>query len=201
VVRVNSLTFSRLYSDLNMNKKPWKSLEKTVLQETPFPLVREKLRSHTGAELVYTYVPGRHNWVTIFPVTGNKTVLLVRQYRHIWGEFFLELPAGGGNPSEAPILAAQRELQEEVGATSSEWIALPSYRAPGLFAATIHPFLALDCDRIALPQHEDGELMDVLEVPLLEAYQMLEEGQINEASNIIVMLCAKPILQAKGLLV
>jgi ADP-ribose pyrophosphatase len=183
-----------------MNEKPWESLEKTVLQETPFVLVREKLRSHTGAELVYTYVPGRHNWVTVFPVTGDKTVLLIRQYRHIWGEFFLELPAGGGNPSEAPVHAAQRELQEEVGATSSDWIALPSYRAPGLFAAIIHPFLALDCDRIALPQHEDGELMEVLEVSLPEAFQMLEDGLINEASNIIAMLRAKAILQAKGLL-
>jgi ADP-ribose pyrophosphatase len=186
VVHTNSLTSSRLYSDLIMNQKPWESLEKTVLQETPFVLVRETLRSHTGAELVYTYVPGRHHWVT--------------QYRHIWGEFFLELPAGGGNPSEAPVHAAQRELQEEVGATSSEWIALPSYRAPGLFAATIHPFLALDCDRVALPQHEDGELMEVLEVPLLEAYQMLEDGLISEASNIIAMLRAKPVLQAKGIL-
>jgi ADP-ribose pyrophosphatase len=183
-----------------MNKTPWESLEKTVLQETPFVLVREKLRSHTGAELVYTYVPGRHHWVTVFPITSDGTVLLVRQYRHIWGEFFLELPAGGGNQSEAPVDAAQRELQEEVGASSSEWIALPSYRAPGLFAATIHPFLALNCNRIALPQHEDGELMDVLEVPLFKAYQMLEEGQINEASNIIAMLRAKPILQAKRLL-
>jgi hypothetical protein len=51
-----------------------------------------------------------------------------------------------------------------------------------------------------LPQHEDGELMDVLEVPLLEAYQMLDDGQINEASNIIAMLRAKPILQAKNVL-
>jgi ADP-ribose pyrophosphatase len=183
-----------------MNKKPWESLEKTMLQETPFPLVREKLRSHTGAELVYTYVPGRHNWVTVFPMTSNQTVLLVRQYRHIWGEFFLELPAGGANPSEDTVHAAQRELQEEVGATSSEWIALPSYRAPGLFAATIHPFLALNCNRTLLPQHEDGELMDVIEVPFLEVYQMLEDGQINEASNIIAMLRAKSILQAKGLL-
>jgi ADP-ribose pyrophosphatase len=183
-----------------MNKKPWESLEKTMLQETPFPLVRETLRSHTGTQLVYTYVPGRHNWVTIFPVTSNKTVLLVRQYRHIWGEFFFELPAGGGNQSEAPVHAAQRELQEEVGATSSEWIALPSYRAPGLFAATVHPFLTLNCNRVALLQHEDGELMDVLEVPLPEAYQMLENGQINEASNIIAMLRAKPVLQAQGIL-
>jgi ADP-ribose pyrophosphatase len=184
-----------------MDKTPWESLEKTILQETPFPLVREKLRSHTGAELVYTYVPGRHNWVTIFPVTGNGTVLLIRQYRHIWGEFFLELPAGGGNLSEAPVHAAQRELQEEVGATSSEWIALPSYRAPGLFAATIHPFLALNCDRTLPLQHEDGELMEVIEVPLAQAYQMLEDGQINEASNIIAMLRAKPVLRTKVMLV
>jgi ADP-ribose pyrophosphatase len=182
-----------------MNKKPWESLEKTMLQETPFPLVREKLRSHTGAELVYTYVPGRHNWVTVLPVTSKRTVFLVRQYRHIWGEFFLELPAGGGHQSEAPLKAAQRELQEEVGATSSEWVTLPSYRAPGLFAATIHPFLALNCDRTLLPQHEDGELMAVIAVPLTQAYQMLEDGQINEASNIIAMLRAKSILQAKGM--
>jgi ADP-ribose pyrophosphatase len=183
-----------------MNQKPWETLETTTLQEIPFPLVRERLRSHTGAELIYTYVPGRHHWVTVFPVTIQGTVLLVRQYRHIWGEFFLELPAGGGSLDEDPVVAAQRELQEEAGASSSEWIALPSYRAPGLFAATIHPFLALGCVCSGSAQHEDGELMEVEEVALSEAYGLLEKGQINEASHIIAMLRAKPMLQARGLL-
>ena len=74
-----------------------------------------------------------------------------------------------------------------------------SYRAPGLFAATIHPFLALNCTISQPPQHEDGELMEVVEVSLAEAYELLEQGQINEASYIIAMLRAKPFLQDLGL--
>src|SRR5688500_20014187 len=54
----------------------------------------------------------------IVPVFQDKTVALVRQYRHAAGEYLLEIPAGTLNRGEDPLIGARRELEEENGVTS-----------------------------------------------------------------------------------
>ena len=53
----------------------------------------------------------------IVPVFADKTVALVRQYRHAAGEYLLEIPAGTLNRGEDPKEGARRELEEEIGVT------------------------------------------------------------------------------------
>jgi len=58
--------------------EPWDSLELQEIQQKPYPLVRERLRTHTGAEATYVYVPGRHEWVCVLPITPRGNVVLLR---------------------------------------------------------------------------------------------------------------------------
>ena len=43
-------------------------------------------------------------------------VLVVRQYRYVFGKVLDELPAGKLDPGEDPVTGALRELKEETGA-------------------------------------------------------------------------------------
>lgn len=58
----------------------------------------------------------------ILPVTSEGNFILIRQFRHVLGEYTLEFPAGGLSPKEDPAEAALRELYEETGYKSDELI-------------------------------------------------------------------------------
>ena len=48
-------------------------------------------------------------------------VCLLRQYRHVAGDWIWELPAGVIEVGEDPLETAQRELREEAGLVATQW--------------------------------------------------------------------------------
>jgi len=65
--------------------------------------------------------------VIVVPLTADGEIVLVEQYRPPLGTQVIELPAGlfgDLGPDEAPSLAAARELEEETGFTSDDWLQL-----------------------------------------------------------------------------
>jgi ADP-ribose pyrophosphatase len=185
-----------------MNRdKPWESLSLEAIQHKPYPLVREQLRTQAGKELTYVYVPGEHIWVSVLPITQAGTVLMVHQYRHVWGRWTYDLPGGVGEPSEPPVVSARRELLEETGAEVAELIALPTQRMLGsLVAARGHSFVGLGAQVIHPLTPDDGELIEVVELPLREVYDLLNADSDFDAAATITLLRARPVLQARGLL-
>jgi ADP-ribose pyrophosphatase len=85
-----------------------------VFEGRVLTLQQETITLPRGGELVAEIVrhPGS---VVIVPVTGDGSVVLVRQYRHAIGEWAWELPAGSLKPGEDPDAAAVRECHEEIG--------------------------------------------------------------------------------------
>ena len=51
-------------------------------------------------------------------------VLVVRQYRYVFGKVLAELPAGKLDPGEDPVVGALRELKEETGAEPETFLPL-----------------------------------------------------------------------------
>ncbi len=81
----------------------------------------------------------------IVPVFADKTVALVRQYRHAAGEYLLEIPAGTLNKGEDPKEGARRELEEEIGVTSDNIEKLTEfYVSPGFLTEKMFVYLATD---------------------------------------------------------
>src|SRR5690349_20998123 len=69
---------------------------------------------HNGAKGIREVV--RHyGSVAALAVHDDGRIVLVRQWRHPVGASLWELPAGLLNHGEAPIVGAQRELEEETG--------------------------------------------------------------------------------------
>ncbi|MBB3310884.1 ADP-ribose pyrophosphatase [Rhizobium sp. BK196] len=126
----------------------------------------------------------------------RDVVVLVKQFRlpvYLNGDpaWMIEVPAGLLDGDE-PEAAIRREAMEETGYTVRDVRFLfKSYTAPGSITEVVHFFAAtIDADdRISdggglAEEHED---IEVLEVPLQEAFVMVERGEIIDLKTITLL--------------
>lgn len=124
----------------------------------------------------------------IVAIDDQKRVLLVRQYRSAAGQVMSELPAGILNANETPEACAIRELQEETGYKPGKIESLGGlYPSPGYTTEFIHLFLATELVEARLPADAD-EMIEVDNVPLLEALNLIDTGVITDSKTIIGLL-------------
>lgn len=128
--------------------------------------------------------------ITLLPLDDEQNVWFVRQYRHPARQRLLELPAGTLNPGEVPAIAANRELQEEIGMRAQRLEELASfYLAPGYSSELMHAFLAGGLSPSALPQDAD-EVISVEKVPASQVLGLAERGELRDAKSLVTILLA-----------
>jgi ADP-ribose pyrophosphatase len=115
----------------------------------------------------------------------DGTVVLIRQFRHAAGGFIYEIPAGKLHPGEDPLRCAARELEEEVGYRASSFELLSSiFTAPGFADEVIHVYKATGLTK-GWQQLDRDEVLDVIEMPLSDAMDKIEDGTIRDAKTIV----------------
>lgn len=121
----------------------------------------------------------------VVPVKDDGTVVLIKQFRHAAGGFIYEIPAGKLHPGEDPLHCASRELEEEVGYRASSFELLSSiFTAPGFADEVIHVYQATGLTK-GRQQLDRDEVLDVIEMPLAEAVEKIEDGTIRDAKTIV----------------
>jgi len=121
-------------------------------------------------------------------------VLVVRQYRYVFGKVLAELPAGKLDPGEDPVVGALRELKEETGAEPETFLPLGRIiPAPGCYGEILHLFLAKGLK--FSEQHLDpDEFLNVERVPFDEMVHRCMNGEIDDAKTVAAVLRAKVLL-------
>ena len=121
----------------------------------------------------------------------NKSIVLVRQYRHAVGEYVLEIPAGIIEAGEDPINTAERELREETGFYSYNITPLISmYKSMGYSTENHHIYLATDL--IQGEQDLDAEEdIEIVIIPIEKVIEMIFSGEIFDAKTIAGVLAYK----------
>ena len=128
--------------------------------------------------------------VVIVPVFQDKTVALVRQYRHAAGKYLLEIPAGTLNRGEDPLIGARRELEEEIGVTSESIEKLTEfYVSPGFLTEKMFVYLATDL-REGKQNLEEDELLSIEKFTFPEAFEKIKTGEIQDAKTIAGLILA-----------
>ena len=155
----------------------------TLHQSRVFTLLRENITLDNGVttELDIIRHPGAS---AIVPISLNNTVILIKQYRHAVKKFIWEIPAGTFNPNETPLECAKRELIEEIGFSGNTWHNLGMITPlPGYSDERIHIFLAADL--VPDKQNLDkDEILDVHEIGLADATEMIYNGSIQDGKTI-----------------
>ncbi len=133
--------------------------------------------------------------VAIVALDSQRHVLLVRQFRLAAGRVMLEIPAGTLEPNEAPIVCAERELQEETGYKPQQLEPLGGiFVAPGYTTEYIHLFLARNLVESRLDMDGD-EFIEVIKLPLADALAKIDSGEIQDAKTITALLRVARLLE------
>ncbi len=116
----------------------------------------------------------------IMPVTRERQVVFIEQYRHPFDAKVIELPAGLvgdilGEDGEERLAAAKRELIEETGYASDDWrLLLEGPSSPGLTTECFTMYLASEAYRVGDGGGDGTEDIAVHLVPLEEAEAWLQ---------------------------
>jgi ADP-ribose pyrophosphatase len=140
-----------------------------------------------GQEVVYP-VLALGVTVGVLPFVDASRVLLVGQYRHLQGAVSWELPGGGAQNGEDPIVAAQRELREEGGYRAERLVLLTRFYPSNAYLDEIaYCYAAYRLTPDPLPA-DDDEFLERRIVPLAEAVRMAVEGEITESVSKMTLL-------------
>ena len=167
-----------------MTKKlrPWKTLsKKTILNHSKFL----KVESHE-VQLPDGQIIPDWPWVIIHDAAlilarrEDGKFLCFHQTKYAIEGTSLAPVGGMLEPNEKPLEAAKRELLEEMGYLSSNWVNLGSYLVdPNSNVGTMHLFLALEAKYVAPPDSDDLEDQELLLLSKSELEKALHDSQFK----------------------
>jgi len=121
---------------------------------------------------------------------------MVKQFRYPMQQVTLEIPAGKLEAGEDPANCGRRELREEAGRTCGKYTPLGKlFPTPAYDTEVIHMYLAQELSAPEAQDLDDGEFLDVTELPLEQAVQMVMDGEIPDAKTQIALLKTYVLLQ------
>lgn len=174
-----------------MPPKPWKTISSRVVYQNPWTTVREDIAEMpNGKSTVYGVVQCAQ-CVGVLPFVDDDHVLMVRQYRYVFGEDQRwEIPTGGVKAGESLQEAARRELQEEVGYDANHLQHINTYyTSKSIMYEIAHLYIGRDLTRVqAVP--DETEFLEVVAFPFHQVLQMVLESEIRDSMTVIAVLLA-----------
>lgn len=124
----------------------------------------------------------------IMPITQEQEFIMIKEPRTPVGLTVLAFPAGMIEEGETPEEGAIRELEEETGYRAGTIKKLREvYPAIGYSNEKTIIFLAKDL--VKTQRHLDStEDIEVVRIPLQEAKEMLDKGEIKTSSETVALL-------------
>ncbi|MEW6031245.1 MAG: NUDIX hydrolase [Chloroflexota bacterium] len=166
----------------------------TLLKGRAFAIRRDWLKAPDGRETKFDIIEHGGS-VVLIPVDADGNLLFVRQYRHAAAKDLLELPAGTLDEGEDPLVCAAREMREETGFAAGKLEKIGEFfLAPGYSTEFMIVYLATDLRHDPLEADAD-EFLSVEKIPLAEAVQMAERGEVPDAKSLAALLLARKHLQ------
>lgn len=162
----------------------WETLDSTLLADLKIFTAKAVRRKHPKRDAIGTfYVLDSEEWVNIIPLTPDKHVVMIRQYRHGTGAITLEVPGGLVERGEDPCAAGMRECREETGYSAPELALLLGINEPNpaFMNNQCHSYLWQNCTLTQAQTFDEFEDIEVELVPLAAIPGLIADGTIKHS--------------------
>ncbi|MFB4163520.1 NUDIX hydrolase [Alteribacillus sp. JSM 102045] len=125
--------------------------------------------------------------VALIAITEDDKILMVKQFRKALEKEIVEIPAGKLEKDEKPEETAARELEEETGYKTNQLNKVLSfYTSPGFADEIVHIF---ETDKLIKGDTslDEDEFVEIMEVTLEEAEEMIETEEIHDAKTVFAV--------------
>lgn len=170
----------------------WKKVSTEVVADCKvFSVNRNdsRLADGTNDQLHSFYVLHPHDWVNVIPVTADGKVVMVEQFRHGIEHVTLEIPGGMIDPTDSSSAeAGLRELREETGYVSEDWLLLgQNHPNPAIQSNICDTYLARNVRQIEQPSFDDSgtESISLRLVPIQLIPDLIKSGVVTHALVIV----------------
>lgn len=183
------------------NLSKWKILNSKMVINNQWCKVRQDEVELPNGQIVDDFfVNIRPDIAVILPITQQKEIVFVRQYRHAVGAILLELPAGAFHPEEEDsVVAAARELEEETGYVAEQLIQLATlYDNPPKDTNNIHLFLAENVHLASQQRLDITEDIEVVLIPVSEVIETIAQGKICVSGTIAAIFLGLDFLSCQA---
>jgi ADP-ribose diphosphatase len=174
-----------------MPPQPWKTLSSHPIYENPWTRVREDIAEMPNGKTTIYGVIECGECVGVLPFLDGKHVVMVRQYRYVFGENNRwEMPTGGVKVGETLLEAAHRELCEEIGYDAAQLEQINTYYpSKSVMLEIAHLYIGSQLTQIqVLP--DETEFLEIEVFPFEQVLQMVLQSEIRDSMTIVAVLYA-----------
>ncbi len=167
----------------------WKKLDSKTVYDNPWITVFEDhVMNPGGGENQYGHIHFKNKAIAIVPLDNDRNTWLVGQDRYTLGTYSWEVPMGGAGSDETPLAAAKRELKEETGLVAEKWTeVMHLHLSNSITDEEGFVFIAEDLSE-GETAFDETELLEVRKLPLIDAREMVNSGEITDAISVAAIL-------------
>ena len=176
----------------------WKTIKSEKLIDDYHLIVfKDSVRLPDGLQIDDFYTVTIPDAAMVCALTVDGKVLLKNEYRYACQTDVIECPAGMFEKDESdPLVVAKRELLEETGYESDDWMYLGyTFESTSKLTNKMHLFLAKNCIKTSNQELDPNETIEVEEIEFDKAVEMVMNGSINANSSAHLILKAANLLK------
>ena len=174
----------------DLNNIEWKTIKENVVFQNQYLTLHNDLVERPDKEKVSFLKIKTKGFATVFCLSKENKVVLVRQYRYAFKDFSWECPGGILEEGETPEESASREVLEETGYQVSSIRLVLKCHPNAYSTAWAYTFLAT-VEKVGEQKLDDNEFIQVKEFDQHEIPDLIKKGKMVHNPSLTCWFMAK----------